>query len=80
MYRICFSILVLVIASALESNAQTPNWRKFGGTTLVKFNWSCATQAAYPSAKLRRVVDRAMKQQEFGGFGSWADRVCAFDL
>ena len=48
--------------------------------SLVKFDWSCATPAAYPSAKLTRVVNRAMKQQEFGGFGSWADRAFAFDL
>jgi hypothetical protein len=74
-------LLIFLIATALiQANAQTQNWPNFRGKSLVKFDWSCATPAAYPSARLTRVVNRAMKQNEFGGFGSWADRAFAFDL
>jgi len=82
MYRHQLSLLILLIAPVLSSqtNAQTGTWRNFQNKALVKFDWSCSTPAAYPSAKLTRVVNRAMKQNEFGGFGSWADRAFAFDL
>ncbi|HEY6244530.1 MAG TPA: hypothetical protein VIX17_11310 [Pyrinomonadaceae bacterium] len=74
-------LLIFLIATALiQVNAQTQNWRNFHGKTLMKFDWSCATPAAYPSVKLTRVVNRAMKQNELGGFGSWSDRAFAFDL
>ena len=82
MYRQPLSLLILLIAPALspQTNAQTRTWRNFQNKTLVKFDWSCSIPAAYPSTKLTRIVNRAMKQQEFGGFGSWADRAFAIDL
>ena len=75
-------LLIFLIATELipQTNAQTPTWGNFRGKTMVKFDWSCSTPAAYPSAKLTRVVNLAMKQHGFGDFGSWGDRAFAFDL
>jgi hypothetical protein len=77
--RVIYTIILFVLAS-FGVSAQTREWSELRGRRLVKFSWTCSTPAAYPSAKLNRIVKRTMKREQFDGFGTWGDRAIAFDL
>ena len=75
-------VVAVLVATGLSFrvNAQTREWRELQRHRLVKFNWACSTSSAYPSAELNRIVKRAMKREQFSGFGTWGDRAFTFDL
>lgn len=74
-------ILLLIVAGLLVPTvAQNRRWREIRGKRLVKFDWNCASPAAYPKARLERIVSATMKREGFAGGGTYADRAFVFDL
>jgi len=74
-------LLALVGLTSLPSHAFTQHrlWREVSGKTLVKFDWNCASSSQYPSARLRRAVQIALRG-DYAGVKTWADRAFVFDL
>jgi hypothetical protein len=79
--RLLAAIFLLTLTGLHESAAaQGRKWRDVMGTSLVQFDWNCASPLKYPSAKLNRIVKAKMKEEDFVGAGSWGDRAFVFDL
>jgi hypothetical protein len=77
-----FLLLLIISVAGLQppAVAQHRRWREIRGKPLVEFDWNCASTSAYPSVKLNRIVQTAMKQKDFVGAGTWGDRAFVFDL
>lgn len=75
-------IVLVVIAFSLSAGAaaQSRRWREIREKPLVKFDWNCASPAAYPKARLDRIVRATMKRQGFAGVRTPGDRAFIFDL
>ena len=68
----------MAVGSNFPVIAQNRGWREFTGKPLVKFDFNCASTAAYPDRRLNRIVQALIR--EVNRPSQYADRAFAFDL
>lgn len=77
--RLFLIVLILVTVSPSSLAARYEHWREIRGRPLTKFDWNCASTSGYPKAKLRGLVEAAMKREDAAG-EKVPDLAFAFDL